>query len=145
MSKIDAHRILPRLWQGSKPPVGHALRDAGFDVVVLCAFEYQPRSHRIPGVSVVHAPLDDHLQPLTTDEWKTILGAASFSADRLRSGDRVLVTCHQGINRSGIVTALIVCLLTGMTGKQAVQHVRQRRPGALRNTSFAQHVERVMV
>lgn len=142
---VDAHRILPGLWQGRRPPKGHRIGALGFDVLVLAAEEYQPPSGAFPGVDrVVHAPLDDHPRPLSPHEWKTILDAANTVSRRVKRGQKCLVTCNMGINRSGIITALCVCLLTGVDGKAAVKLVRSRRPGALMNTSFASQLESVM-
>ena len=39
---IDANRIWPLLWIGSKPEPGVELAAAGFHVLVLCAKQYQP-------------------------------------------------------------------------------------------------------
>lgn len=141
---MGANRIMRNLWQGSKPPTGRDLSDDGYKALVLAAEEFQPPGHRFPGVRVRHAPLDDHLEPLTTTEWETIISAANFVVHNVEHGRKTLVTCYAGINRSGIITAMAVCLLTGVTGKQAVAHVRDKRPNALSNKSFAYHIESVM-
>lgn len=142
---MGAHRIIGGIWQGSEPKFGGSLRRAGFDALVLAAEEFQPPSSSFPGVRVHHAPLDDHLNPLTSKEWATIIGAANFAVHQAKRGRKVLITCHAGINRSGIITALTVSLLYGCTGKKAVALIKERRPGALRNTSFVHHIESVMV
>ena len=137
----DAHNILPRLWQGSAPDPGATVRRDGFRALVLAAEEYQPPSVAFPGVSVMHAPLDDHYDPLTAAEWERIIRAASFVSYHVSHGHRTLVTCQAGLNRSGIITALAICFLTDATGRQAIQRVQQRRPDALRNENFVDHIE----
>lgn len=136
MSAIEASRILPRLWQGSVPPQGDALRRAGFHVLILCAMEHQPPADRFPGVAVIHAPNDDADRPPTTKELCQAISAAIQVAGALDLGLRVLVTCAAGRNRSGLVTAISLCLTTGCAGPQAVRFVQTKRAGALTNGHF---------
>jgi len=51
-------------------------------------------------------------------------------------GRRVLVTCAAGLNRSGLVTAIAMHILTRHSGITCVQHVQNRRAGALSNRQF---------
>lgn len=134
---IDAHRVLPGLYQGSRPAPGGSLRRAGFSGLVLAAEEYQPPTESFPGIVVAHCPLDDHLKPLTSQEWEKICAAADFASSFASAGNRVLVTCWQGINRSGIITAAAVILMLRCSGATAVKLVRNKRPNALSNRSFA--------
>ncbi len=55
--ELDAHEVAPGLWQGAVPPEGHAVAEAGFSMLVLCAEEYQFQADCFPGVRVVHAPM----------------------------------------------------------------------------------------
>lgn len=142
-SRIDANKIIPRLYQGSRPPMGWDLVNAGVTSLVLCAEEHQPRAKNFPGILVCHAPLDDHMKPLSRIEWNTIQDAARFVVRELGRGGRVLVTCHAGRNRSGIVTALALIMLTGCTGREAVRLIKAHRENALSNPSFAQQIERI--
>ena len=48
-------------------------------------------------------------------------------------------TCRLGLNRSALVTATALTY-AGMTGEQALARLRERRPGALFNGTFAVHV-----
>lgn len=100
---VEASRIWKNLYQGSEPPVGKFVRYAGFDVLVLCAEEYQPEPYRFPGVSVLHVPLNDVPLPLAEEEAQKIRRTGAAIVKHLRLGKRVLVTCHAGLNRSGIV------------------------------------------
>lgn len=143
--RYDAHNIVPRLWQGSAPDTGRTVMRNGFDALVLTAEEFQPPAQAFPGVRVMHCPLDDHYDPLTPHEWNLIIRGANFVAHNVRRGRRVLVTCQQGLNRSGIITAMAVCLLTGVSGRDAVRLVQRRRPDALCNSNFVYHIEGVMV
>ncbi len=137
---LDVTRIAPKLYMGSAPRVGTALADAGFDVVLLCAKEYQPRSRELPHVLVVHCGFDDSLSPTQADV-DTALEASRVAADRIMRGDRVLISCWLGKNRSGLVTALTLVRLYGLSGREAVEAVRAARPGALVNPAFVSLVE----
>src|SRR5262245_47086075 len=67
---------------------------------------------------------------------------ARLVADLVSSEHRVLVHCRMGFNRSVLVIATALTYL-GMTGAAALDHLRERRPGALFNESFASHVARL--
>ncbi|MEO7001361.1 MAG: dual specificity protein phosphatase, partial [Ktedonobacterales bacterium] len=55
---------------------------------------------------------------------------AEWVAERLRDGQRVLVHCVAGINRSSSVACATLMLLEGMTPEQALACVRSVRPQA---------------
>jgi protein-tyrosine phosphatase len=138
---LDATRILPKLYMGSRPPTGHQLRLEGFDVLVLCAGELQLPASHFPGVEVLHLPLRDvSHRPFGGSDWDRVVLTSQRVQRRLRDGKRVLVTCAMGLNRSGIVTATTVHLMTGVSGAKAVDHVQAlRAPGgqkALFNVAF---------
>lgn len=115
------------LAQGAAPPIGVELP---FDVVVLAAMEYQPD---LPGFTVLHVPLDDGPPPSHADRIR-IRGAARKVADYVRAGKRVLVTCWQGRNRSGVISGLALRDL-GLPGAQAAARIRRARDG-LTNPHF---------
>lgn len=130
---LDAHKIGPKLYQGANPPHGPELRQRGFDMVVLCALEWQEPASEYPGLTVVRAPMWDG------DEVPTVIAhkAARAAARAIRAGRRVLIVCNQGRNRSGLVTALALWYLTGAPGAACMQAVQARRPNALTNPTFA--------
>jgi protein-tyrosine phosphatase len=62
--------------------------------------------------------------------------AVEFGYDRWKQGDRVLVRCQAGLNRSGLVLALIL-IKDGLTPQEAINRIRDNRgPDALFNDSF---------
>jgi hypothetical protein len=141
--RLDATRIAPKLWQGSKP-VG-PLR--GFDAVAFCAAEHQPN---VAGIEVYNCPLHDDV--LSPEETSIALSCARRVASIVLSGRRVLVTCQQGRNRSGLVTALALHLLTGWPGWWCVRRVKSHRNPdlfrlgmgpALSNESFVAFLSRI--
>jgi Dual specificity phosphatase, catalytic domain len=62
---------------------------------------------------------------------------ARLAAALIREGHRVLSHCGMGFNRSALVAGLILMEL-GMPGPEAVERLRERRPGALFNDKFAE-------
>jgi hypothetical protein len=59
-----------------------------------------------------------------------------LAADLVGKGQVLLSHCGMGLNRSALVAGLVL-MHHGMTGPQAVERLRARRPGALFNEVFA--------
>jgi hypothetical protein len=62
-----------------------------------------------------------------------------LGAELVGRGHALLSHCGMGLNRSALVAALIL-MHQGMTGPQAVERLRARRPGALFNEVFANYL-----
>jgi hypothetical protein len=125
-----------KLAQGSQPPPYHERPGkAPFDVIVLCAAEWQPH---LPQYSrVVHAPFRDH-KP-TDEDIRTAKVAAREVVRHITRRDRsVLVTCAMGWNRSGLVTGLALREF-GFSPADIIQRIRKARgPNALSNRWFVE-------
>ena len=52
--------------------------------------------------------------------------AVDFGYNRWQSGDRVLIRCQAGLNRSGLVTALIL-IRSGITAEEVIKMIREKR------------------
>ena len=52
--------------------------------------------------------------------------AVDFGFKRWKAGDRVLVRCQAGLNRSGLVTALIL-MKNGLDAETAIEQIREQR------------------
>jgi protein-tyrosine phosphatase len=133
----NASRVDGGLWVGSAPPIGPFVRTK-FDCLVLAAAEYQVGPECFHGAEVVAVPLNDDGSPMTAEERRDAAMAAGRVIGWLSGGKRVLVTCHMGLNRSGLVAALSMCCRPGGAGwEEAVEAVRAARgPRALRNPHF---------
>jgi hypothetical protein len=121
------------LWQGAASTV-HTADMHGFDVVVLCAQEFQPILPR--SIEVIRFLSDDC--ELTMPHLKEAAFVSGKVERRVRAGKHVLCTCFAGFNRSGLVVALATMKLTRKPGIEVVAHIQQRREGALCNESFTQ-------
>lgn len=111
------------LAQGSVPPPHVVIP---FDVVVLTAIEHQHIP--LPGYEVLKVPLDDSGPPPTPEERRLIYENARRVARRVLAGKRVLVTCHQGRNRSGVIAGLALVEL-GVPGPKAAHRIQRIRDG----------------
>jgi protein-tyrosine phosphatase len=135
---VDASRICHGLYQGAAPASSHAVTSAGFQVLVLAAVEVQPPEHALVGLDVLRCPLtDDPTRPLTEREWSAAVACAKAVRRRLVRGQSVLVTCAQGRNRSGLVSALTL-IQSGWQPQEAIRHIKQHRDFALTNPRFVE-------
>lgn len=136
---LDANQIWNGLWQGAMPPPGSLVASHGFDALVLAAQEHQ-RPDFYPDVKVILAPGDDIDQAYALANFlPTWLRAASEVATRVKDGQKVLVTCMAGLNRSGFITTMALHHLTGWSGADCVAHVKVHRQLALCNKTFANY------
>ncbi|WP_405021036.1 protein phosphatase [Kitasatospora sp. NBC_00070] len=136
------NEIVPGLWMG-----GHIWTDCLGDlqsVVVGSEFDLVVSLFSAPG----HGPSPDveHLvgtmpdEPLTAAQLRTAASLATAVADAVRAGRTVLVRCHSGYNRSGLVIAQALAGL-GHDMDQAITLIRRRRsPAALNNETFVQYL-----
>ena len=118
----------------------------------------QVRAHRVgtivdlddgidPGLPEVPNELLYVYYPLVDDELPDLQKLETVSrlvADLVVDGHVVLVHCRMGLNRSNLVVATALTYL-GLSGAQALDHLRQLRPGILYNDVFAEHVRRLPV
>lgn len=134
---LDASRVQGELYQGGLPKEGQHVRRSGFDVLVLCAEEYQPPEYLFPGVHVVRLPMADIPVRLTAKEIRMLRLAARELAHALQRRKKVLVTCRAGWNRSGLVTAATMLEQGSATPAEAIRLIRAARgPLALNNPAF---------
>lgn len=87
------------------------------------------------GVLYVYFPIYDENLP----DLQKLEAVVSLGAHLVSSGHRVLSHCGMGFNRSALVAGRILNRL-GMPGPRVVDHLRERRPGALFNEVFAEHI-----
>jgi hypothetical protein len=127
------------LAQGSAPPPYHEISGkAPFDVIVLCAEEWQPHLPQYP--RVIHAGFRD-AAPKPEETALAVSTAREVVRHIKLRGRSVLVTCQMGWNRSGLVTALALKMM-GLSTREAVRRIREARgPNALGNKHFVAFLE----
>lgn len=136
------NEITPGLWMGGHytTPPGRALEpvvvDREFDLVVSLF----TRSGHGPAREVEHLVQEIPDGPLDPGQLRTAWEAATHTAEAVRQGRSVLVRCHSGYNRSGLVVARALVEL-GHRADRAVALVRERRsPWALNNSLFVDYL-----
>jgi hypothetical protein len=87
------------------------------------------------GCLYVYFPIYDEQLPDPTK----LEAVVNLGAHLVATRHRVLSHCSMGFNRSALIAGLILHRL-GMPGGQVVERLRQRRPGALFNEIFAEHL-----
>ena len=80
----------------------------------------------------VYFPIYDENLP----DLQKLEAVATLGATLVGNGHRVLSHCGMGFNRSALVAGRILHAL-GMPGEEIVKRMRERRPGALFNDTFA--------
>ncbi len=142
--EFPASELVPLLHQGGRPrrpfTAEEASRAPAYDLAVLGADTYQPGPELLGPVDVLRVPFDDI--DGTPPQLPQIRAAAERVALELRCGRRVLVTCEQGRNRSGLVSALALLLVRpDRTAEQAIGFIRRARPNALTNIAFCRLID----
>lgn len=114
-----------------------ALARHNIDVVIDLEGGLDPCIPTKPGACLyVYFPIfDEDLPPPARLDAVAMLGA-----HLVRNGHRVLSHCGMGFNRSALVAGRILHHL-GMPGPAVVDRLRERRPGALFNETFAEHLK----
>jgi hypothetical protein len=127
-----------------------AIDDAGYVHLSPAVDDWEPiESRGISAVIDLDGDLDigvpsvpDHMLyiyfPIYDEDLPDLVklhGIARLGAELVRSGHKVLSHCGMGLNRSALVAGLILTNL-GMSGKDAVELIRSKRPGALFNETF---------
>jgi protein-tyrosine phosphatase len=109
----------------------------GFDVVYVVATECGD-DIATEGTRIVHAPIDDVPdKPMHHDQVELAVHTAQKVAQDVYNGERVLVACNQGLNRSALVAGMATILLDRVSGREVVKRVRKLRGKlALANPHF---------
>jgi protein-tyrosine phosphatase len=112
------------------------LKRHGVTTIVDLDGSIDPGLPEVPNeILYVYFPIvDEDLPDLTTLD-----AVARLVADLAARRHIVLVHCLLGLNRSNLLVGAALTYL-GLTGQEAVAHLRSVQPGALFNETFARHV-----
>ena len=126
---------------------GHHYVDGGGSVVPVVVGEefdtvvsLHQRDGHGPPASVEHHYVEVPDQPLCASQIEAVCRMAELTATAVLAGQRVLVRCHRGYNRSGLVIAHALVLL-GHQPDDVISVIRHRRsPRALNNETFVEYL-----
>lgn len=84
-----------------------------------------------------HVPFPDG----AADPPGDVLRVAQEAAAEIDRGGVVLTMCYRGRNRSALLSTMVVALVRGVSGAEAVTLVRRQRPNAMSNPRHPRYVE----
>jgi rhodanese-related sulfurtransferase len=131
MESAPAHEILPGLWLGNKAASQDTqwLRSHQIGAIFNCTKDIPFVQGIVP--HMYRIPVDDNLQP---DEIRNLGGWAweiCVKLNRERSqGQRILVHCFAGMQRSAAVVAMLLLANYRCTTDEAIAFIKSRRPVA---------------
>lgn len=113
---------------------------APFDVVISLYGGWRKFGPNPDGqIRAYEYPFED--SALTRESQQAAHQAANHAMDVLDNGQSVLVRCQAGLNRSGLVTGIVLTDYFGYTGQRAVGKIREARgPWALCNDEYADYL-----
>lgn len=110
-----------------------ARTDLPFDAIITMYAWANPADWKVQEFR--YGIYDSDISQIDLDRLKQ---AVEFGYNRWLSGDRLLVRCQAGLNRSGLVTALIM-MSTGLDAETAIEQIRKNRAEiALFNTHYVE-------
>ena len=120
----------------------HPLLERGIDTIIDLEGGLD---HDVPTkadkILYIYLPIEDGQLP----DLDRLHAVSKLGAELMQRGDRVLVHCGMGMNRSALVAALILMYGSDMDGPAAIARIRERRPGALFNSVFEEYLLKGLV
>lgn len=149
----EYHEILPNLFQGGHtwreglsvcyPKNSSVSGDSSWDYVVSAFFGvdyYLYYENCMPQCDMRLVIFEDTEDGLTDETWDRIRSVVDEVVLRWTQGQKVLIRCQFGYNRSSLLTCLVLMKL-GFTAEKAIQTVRERRgKDVLINGVFEEYV-----
>ncbi|HSA98276.1 MAG TPA: dual specificity protein phosphatase 23 [Candidatus Nitrosotenuis sp.] len=104
------------------------IRNQGVKSIVTMTEDSLPNSW-LDGIEYLHVPTEDLMAP----DLEKIDSAADYINERIRNKEPVMVHCAAGIGRTGTVLAGYLIKYQKMTAKEAIEKVRNERPGSIQS------------
>jgi protein-tyrosine phosphatase len=130
-----------RLWISGSPIDWEWVHETGITVVTDVADPGPaPSPDAVGAINYLKDPLVDATELPPRSQLQRLVRRTCTA---VRIGQRALVACTFGKNRSGLVVALCLRELYRCTGPQALDVLRKRRHRAVNNATFADYVSRL--
>lgn len=142
MTIPNANEIMPKLYMGSTPD----------EELVGSSKEYDSQKPKLDFVLTTYSKArlyhpevqefrycfeDDDLSDLDSE---TLLMIVNLYRSLWANNKRILVRCQAGMNRSGLLTGLIL-VKSGLAAPEAIQLIKEKRgPRALLNQNFINYI-----
>lgn len=132
--------IVSRIWIGSQPSIEEIQKD--FDVWVNCDKDsFKPDNN----VQYYHISIiDDNMSPIP---FGFIFHLSQMVFREYSRGKKILITCESGTNLSGLVTAVIVFMVTGKPMEWCISQIKEKRGSsgveALSNDKFVRDLRNI--
>jgi protein-tyrosine phosphatase len=94
------------------------------------------QSARADGIMYHHVPMLDNSYVPINDVRQLVQRVV----EEVMRGNRVMIHCNQGNNRSPLIAILAIINLTGCEPIEAIRQAREIRPGILKNKFFERFV-----
>ncbi|MGQ0605430.1 MAG: dual specificity protein phosphatase 23 [Candidatus Nitrosotenuis sp.] len=98
---------------------------------IVTMTEYGLPATWIDGIEYLHVPTED----LSAPDIDKIDSTVNYIAERIKSGEPVMVHCAAGIGRTGTILACYLIKYQKMSAKEAIAKIRKERPGSIQSTS----------
>lgn len=144
-TNLDITEIHHNLWQGSQPTNFIELAKYNFDAIVFCEHTFQPSYEKLekdfPGILPIYCPfLDDNYNEISPKLHQQFNEVTNQIVGLLKQKKKILIVCFAGLNRSGLISALVLRKYLGMDGKSAIKSVQSRRENSLNNKLFCSYI-----
>lgn len=115
---------------------------------LYCQSEQRPAVHTVLNLSEKASVWIATMPAHTADRWATkgegsegmnlyeLVAEARWVIERLQAGQRVLVHCSAGMNRSATVCCAVLILLEGLSAEAALERVREKHAWALPDSHY---------
>lgn len=137
------NEIVPGLWMGGMyytSAMKPCTPQSQFDVVVSMAGRGGPQT-KITNPGIVQHNFVIRDGELGKFELNLAIEAAQIASDAVSQDNRVLVRCHMGLNRSGLVAAFALSNLNDWDPDEIIDLIREKRSRhALCNKHFVEYI-----
>ncbi len=117
------------------------LRAGGFDAVInLSEFPSDVEAFTAAGIEMSWVPLPTDVPPTKESQERCVEAlphAYAFVSAQISRGRRVLVHCHAGKDRTGMLLAVLIAKKEGLSPRAAIEKVRTVRPLAITAPGWA--------